>query len=195
MMRAGALKAKTLADSGSSFKFGRFSCKATQLFFSSPLCIGFVNLRPILPGHVLISPTRVVSRVADLTDEELCELWRAARHTAVAMERHLGAEGLNMAIQDGEAAGQSVPHVHVHLIPRKGGDLARNDEIYERMEDFDGRPREEASNKDTAGGGGEAPGGGSAKKMKLHVPPDSERVDRSEADMEREAGEMRDILL
>jgi len=39
-----------------------------------------------------------------------------------------------MAIQDGASAGQSVDHVHIHIIPRKKGDFARNDEIYERLD-------------------------------------------------------------
>lgn len=52
----------------------------------------------------------------------------------------------NIAIQDGLAAGQTVPHVHVHLIPRRGApqyapDLERNDEVYERMDDFSAEPR------------------------------------------------------
>lgn len=73
--------------------------------------------------------------------------------------------------QDGEAAGQSVPHVHVHLIPRCAEDFPRNDEVYERLEDFD-----YGSSARSAGNSGGMSCGQSTGRLK--IPDDAERVNR-----------------
>ena len=58
-------------------------------------------------------------------------------HTQIApvLEKHYGCDALNLAIQDGLNSGQSVPHVHVHVLPRKKGDFERNDDVYGEIED------------------------------------------------------------
>ncbi|KAJ6177833.1 Histidine triad (HIT) protein [Penicillium mononematosum] len=88
-----------------------------------PLTFALVNLKPILPGHVLVSPRRVVPRVTDLTPAETSDLFVTVRRVGRMLERIYGATSLNIAIQDGAHAGQSVPHVHAHIIPRKAADL------------------------------------------------------------------------
>jgi diadenosine tetraphosphate (Ap4A) HIT family hydrolase len=45
------------------------------VFATSPLSFAFVNLKPVVPGHVLVSPKRVVPRFADLSEEEVADLW------------------------------------------------------------------------------------------------------------------------
>jgi bis(5'-adenosyl)-triphosphatase len=79
-------------------------------------------------------PKRVVPRMAELTAEEVSDLFRSVHHVAPILERSYGAEALNIAIQDGPASGQSVLHLHVHMLPRRIGDFARNDDIYEEIE-------------------------------------------------------------
>ena len=78
-----------------------------------------VNLKPVVPGHVLVSPKRVVPRFADLTAQEVADLWCLAQRVGAAVEPHYGASSLTLAIQDGPCAGQTVPHVHVHILPRR----------------------------------------------------------------------------
>ena len=56
--------------------------------------------------------------LADLDDIEHADLWRTAREVHALVLRHYGAAGANVAVQDGACAGQSVPHVHVHVLPR-----------------------------------------------------------------------------
>lgn len=63
----------------------------------------------------------------------MSDLFLAVQHVAQHIERIYAADALNIAVQDGVAAGQSVPHVHAHLIPRKANDLPE-DEIYRMME-------------------------------------------------------------
>lgn len=79
---------------------------------------------PITPGHSLILPRRHIASLLEATAEE----WQAFRemlHEAEAdLRKRLGPDGYNLGINDGEAAGQTVAHLHIHLIPRKKGDQA-----------------------------------------------------------------------
>ncbi|KAL5332802.1 HIT-like domain-containing protein [Aspergillus crustosus] len=112
-------KPKTmLLPKGGAIHFGPFLV-TPQVFHQTPLSIALVNLKPILPGHVLVSPRRVVPRVSDLTPPETADLFLTVRRVGRMIERVYGATSLNIAIQDGPEAGQSVPHVHAHIIPRR----------------------------------------------------------------------------
>jgi len=102
--------------------FGPHTLHPLQVFFESALSIGIVNIKPIVPGHVLVIPKRVEQRIMDLSAEEYKDLFETVRHIAPKLEKHYGAEALNIAIQDGAKSGQSVPHVHVHIVPRKSGE-------------------------------------------------------------------------
>lgn len=100
-----------------------------------------MNLKPILPGHVLVCPNRVVPRVADLTPAETTDLFLTVRKVSRMIERVYGATSLNIAIQDGVDAGQSVPHVHTHIIPRRKADLDQyggTDAIYSMLDGEEG---------------------------------------------------------
>ncbi|KAK7052452.1 Hit domain protein [Favolaschia claudopus] len=109
-----------------------------QAFYRSSLSYAIVNLKPIVPGHVLVLPTRHVQRLADLSEPELASLMGAVQKVGSVIERVYGADALTVACQDGKAAGQSVPHVHFHLLPRKSaGDQfsgKNNDQIYPAIE-------------------------------------------------------------
>ncbi len=85
-------------------------------------------------GHCLVLSRRVVSRFSDLTREEVVDLWTTAHTIAPVLEKQFNGKSLTLAIQDGAQAGQTVPHVHVHIIPRIRGDFERNDEVYEALD-------------------------------------------------------------
>ncbi|KAJ6014025.1 Histidine triad (HIT) protein [Penicillium herquei] len=121
-------------------QFGSFIV-TQQVFFTTPLSFALVNLKPILPGHVLISPRRVVPRVSDLTPAETTDLFLTVRRVGRMVERVYGASSLNIAVQDGVHAGQSVPHVHAHIIPRKAADLDHRggtDAVYDMLDGDEG---------------------------------------------------------
>ncbi|KAJ3684262.1 hypothetical protein LUZ61_013426 [Rhynchospora tenuis] len=84
--------------------------------------------------HVLVCPCREVKRFIDLTPEETSNLWITAQKVGAKLEQFHNASSLTLAIQDGPQAGQTVPHVHIHVIPRKSGDFEKNDEIYDAMD-------------------------------------------------------------
>jgi bis(5'-adenosyl)-triphosphatase len=111
-----------------------------QVFHVTRLSFAFVNLKPLLPGHVLVSPRRIVPRFNDLSAAEVQDLFLTVQRVSRMVERVFDASSLNIAIQDGVDAGQSVPHVHAHIIPRKKADLEEKggtDVIYEMMESED----------------------------------------------------------
>ena len=120
--------------STTTIPFGPHSLHNAQLFYESIHCRGIVNLKPIVPGHVLIIPKRVCARYKDLTTEEAADLFDTVHKISPVLEKHYNAEALNIAMQDGKVAGQSVPHVHVHMLPRRPNDFKRNDDVYEHLE-------------------------------------------------------------
>ena len=80
---------------------------------------------PISPGHSLIIPRRAVARFLDLTGEEQVRLlsWINRTHKSLAESLSPQPDGFNYGMNDGPAAGQTVPQLHFHIIPRYAGDL------------------------------------------------------------------------
>jgi len=154
--------------------FGKFRISSSQVFYVSPsgLSAAIVNLRPIVPGHVLVIPKRVVPKLSQLTNDEHDDLWRSVRTVQNALEDTLHAGGFNVAVQDGKEAGQSVSHVHVHILPRKTNDFERNDDVYDKLEAWaptDAMVKEKEESKEG-----------------LYVPDDEDRKDRTMEQMEEE---------
>ena len=88
-----------------------------------------------------MSPRRVVPRLSDLSHDEVTDLFLTVQRVGRMIERVYKASSLNIAMQDGADAGQSVPHVHTHIIPRKATDLDNrggNDAIYGLLEGDEG---------------------------------------------------------
>lgn len=77
---------------------------------------------PIVPGHILIAPRRCVARYEDLTENEKAAIEKLRFEICNALKKVFDAEGFNFAWNDGKNAGQSVPHFHLHILPRKSGD-------------------------------------------------------------------------
>jgi diadenosine tetraphosphate (Ap4A) HIT family hydrolase len=88
--------------------------------------LAFLDLHPVNPGHTLVIPRSHVVALDDLDVEVGTALWRTARQVAAALP-HSGVrcDGVNLFLADGEAAGQEVPHVHLHVFPRFSGDAFR----------------------------------------------------------------------
>lgn len=74
---------------------------------------------PIVPGHILISPKRCVGKFEDMTKEEVAAIFNLQSKLKIALQKTFGATGFNFAWNEGELAGQSVPHFHLHVLPRK----------------------------------------------------------------------------
>jgi len=91
--------------------------------FDAPLCIAFLDARPIFPGHTLVVPRAHRETLRDVPRTELEPLFGGAQRVSLALERALGAEGTFVGLND--RVSQSVPHVHVHVVPRRKGDGLR----------------------------------------------------------------------
>ncbi|KAF2226190.1 HIT-like domain-containing protein [Elsinoe ampelina] len=158
-------------------RFGSFTV-TPQVFHRTPHSFALVNLRPLLPGHILVCPHRVVPHLSQLSSAEISDLFLTVQKLQPTLKRVFNATAFNVAIQDGLAAGQSVPHVHCHVIPRREGDMddrGGGDAIYAELE----------------GEGGNV--GGHLRerqgKSKRKFATDEERKDRS-AEVMREEAEM-----
>ena len=77
---------------------------------------------PVSEGHTLVIPCRHVASLFETTDEERSAIYEAIREACSELDRELSPDGYNIGINDGEAAGQTVLHLHVHVIPRYEGD-------------------------------------------------------------------------
>jgi len=77
---------------------------------------------PLSVGHTLIIPKRHIASLFDATDEEQMALLQALRTLKIELTQQYAPDGYNIGINDGLAAGQTVLHLHIHLIPRYTGD-------------------------------------------------------------------------
>ena len=97
-----------------------------RIVAKTPQTLTLRDAFPISPGHTLIVPRRHFANLFDANPEEMAELWKAVRQAAAAMaagvEGGPAPDGFNVGINVGVAAGQTVMHMHVHLIPRYAGD-------------------------------------------------------------------------
>ena len=118
-------------------KFASFNVN-DQVFYRSQdgECLAIVNLKPIVPGHALVIPSHPYHRLSDIPPETAANLFKAVQQVSAGLEKAFQADALTVSIQDGEHAGQSVPHLHVHILPRKKGDFEPNDIVYEHLEKF-----------------------------------------------------------
>ncbi|CAG8179715.1 unnamed protein product [Penicillium salamii] len=174
--------------------FGSFIV-TPQVFLTTPLSFALVNLKPILPGHVLVSPRRVVPRVTDLTPAETSDLFLTVRRVGRMVERVYGASSLNIAVQDGVHAGQSVPHVHAHIIPRKAADLDHRggtDAVYDLLDGDEGdlaKAFKDTGARDADQAGNESVTGTEVEKRRSRFPvvDNDQRRPRGEEEMKAEA--------
>ena len=84
--------------------------------------IAFMDIQPVNPGHVLVVSRQHFESFHDLPRRLGTHLFEVAMQLAPAIRKVSGAEGMNVVVSSGEAAGQDVYHFHIHLIPRRRGD-------------------------------------------------------------------------
>jgi histidine triad (HIT) family protein len=85
--------------------------------------LAFLDLRPINTGHTLVVPRAHGASLAEITPDDGAAMFRGAMVVAEALRRSgVRCEGVNLMLADGEAAGQEVFHVHLHVLPRFAGD-------------------------------------------------------------------------
>mmetsp|Transcript_54759 Transcript_54759/g.108660 ORF Transcript_54759/g.108660 Transcript_54759/m.108660 type:complete len:431 (-) Transcript_54759:125-1417(-) len=158
------LLAKAMTSSFTATKnkwsFASLQIQSRQILLESESSLALKDLEPILPGHCVVVPKRQVARLCELNDDEVRDLFEMVSQACQrcnALEAYGedadltrgGREGaqysgppeaeetglsFNLSVKDGASAGQCVPHLHVHVVPRRPGDLPSSDRVYALLE-------------------------------------------------------------
>lgn len=126
-------------------------CKETigkVAFFSTGGNIAVVNIAPVLPGHSLVIPSRHVKSMLELTEAEITAFFAAAVRTTRVLLKAFNTDAFDWSLQEKEEAGQSIEHLHLHIVPRLKNDLADPGDWYPLLQKGDrmiidniGRPK------------------------------------------------------
>lgn len=119
--------------------------------------------------------------LSDLSPAEIADLFQTVTRVQKTLKRVYKADAFNVAVQDGEAAGQSVPHVHVHIIPRTRGDPGGDDKVHEWLEGEEGNV-------------GKHQREGEAERKPAEWAKDEDRKPRGKEEMEAEAKWLREEM-
>jgi diadenosine tetraphosphate (Ap4A) HIT family hydrolase len=93
-----------------------------RVLLETETALAFFDAFPVTDGHALVVPKRHVTSIFELAPDELATLWTAVGAVAKLIAGAYEPDAFNIGVNDGEAAGQTVPHAHVHVIPRRKGD-------------------------------------------------------------------------
>ena len=100
-------------------------CQIQQEKFTAQNSLVFTvrDSLPVSPGHTLILPKRHIASIFEATKEEVAALWEAMQQARIGLLKEFSPDGFNIGINDGFAAGQTILHLHIHIIPRYKGDV------------------------------------------------------------------------
>jgi len=94
-----------------------------RILLETDTALAFFDGFPISEGHTLVIPKRHVADLFDLPDEELRAIWLLVANMRTSLKDKFHPDGFNVGLNEGEAAGQTIGHAHVHIIPRRKGDV------------------------------------------------------------------------
>jgi histidine triad (HIT) family protein len=115
-----------------------------EIVWRSDSALAFLDHRPLFPGHVLLVPASHIETLANLPAAQVGPLFQAVQKLETAVERALEAEGTFIAINN--RVSQSVPHLHIHIVPRRKGDGLKGFFWPRRKYDSEEHLRETAEN-------------------------------------------------
>ncbi len=94
--------------------------------YRDEVCAAFLDIHPINPGHVLVLPNEHIGSIDQLSEVTTSKMFNLAREIFKALKSSdIRMDGANIFLSNGEAAGQEVPHCHIHIVPRYSGDGQR----------------------------------------------------------------------
>jgi histidine triad (HIT) family protein len=93
-----------------------------SMCFEDADVVAFMDIQPVNPGHVLVVPREHFESLDDIPPRLAMHLYEVATQLAPVVKQVGGADGMNIVVNSGRAAGQDVFHYHVHVIPRREGD-------------------------------------------------------------------------
>ncbi len=95
----------------------------SQIVTQNAVAIAFRDAFPVAEGHTLVIPREHVTSIFDLSESDQAGQWQLVAQVRSDLAEQLSPAGFNIGINDGEAAGQTVPHAHIHIIPRYHDDV------------------------------------------------------------------------
>lgn len=95
-----------------------------EIIFRNDKFVAIADLRPVTKGHTLIVPKKHIVSFFDLKGDEPKELYLFIKNVKEILDKKYSPDAYNVGINDGEAAGRSINHLHVHVIPRYSGDIS-----------------------------------------------------------------------
>ena len=95
-----------------------------EILIDGPIAMARIDNHPVSPGHTLIIPRRHVASFFETTEEERLAMMKMLDEAKAVLDQKHKPDGYNIGINGGEVAGQTVMHLHIHLIPRYKGDKA-----------------------------------------------------------------------
>jgi len=96
--------------------------------------IAIYNISPILEGHSLIMPGKHYKSLFEMSEYEIAGFFSFARRVTAFLCKTFDADAYDWSLQEGSDAGQSVDHLHLHIIPRKPDDLAEGEDWYSKLQ-------------------------------------------------------------
>jgi histidine triad (HIT) family protein len=90
---------------------------SASLVYEDEKAMAFLSNRPVNAGHTLVIPKKHYENIFEISEEEIAHLFKVVRKVAHAVKRAENAEGIRIVQNNGEAAGQVIFHLHVHIIP------------------------------------------------------------------------------
>ena len=90
--------------------------------YEDDVTVAFLDIHPVNAGHTLVVPKKHSHNIFDIAPDDWRAVAETGRKVAIAIEKGLNADGVNLAMNNREHAGQVVPHPHLHVIPRFKGD-------------------------------------------------------------------------
>jgi len=93
-----------------------------EIVFENTDAVSVLDVHPIAPGHTLVLPTSMAQNILDLEDGAVAGVFRAVKATTALLQKALRPDGFTIGINHGRVSGQSVDHLHIHIIPRFSGD-------------------------------------------------------------------------
>jgi len=108
---------------GLSEKSPFYPLDAGRVILEGENCVAFYDGYPLNEGHALVVPFEPIASMYDLDDELQSELWQMVGKVRKILKEKFNPDGFNIGINDGAAAGQTMPHTHIHIIPRYTGDI------------------------------------------------------------------------
>jgi diadenosine tetraphosphate (Ap4A) HIT family hydrolase len=97
--------------------------KSTEDFLSNEVGISFSDRHPISPGHTLVVPRRHEENFTTIKPPDQVRLWDLVNEVVQQLQESINPDGFNIGVNAGPAAGQTIAHAHIHVIPRFHGDV------------------------------------------------------------------------